>query len=157
ESAAAWRRVPADSTLGRRERARTEKSRPYRRTAWTPPAAAPRRRTSGGLRRGAAAPSSRPVGGRDRRYPTCISPESASDGPELHGEPWKFACDVHGHSARRLELAPQRIGLIELEIGESGVVGDLPRRDRNRVHRHTPQLQPHEVRDLLHWSDFELR
>src|ERR1700674_543654 len=128
-----------------------------RRSELAPPRAAERhRRTFACPLRAAAAVSSRPAEGRDRRYWAFVNPESLADRPKLQRQPRELARDVHRDAPRGLELLPQIVGLIELEICESCVVRDLSRGDGHCVHWHARKLQPHEIADLLGGTDFEL-
>src|SRR5687767_11790900 len=81
----------------------------------------------------------------------------AADGPEFQRQARELAGQVHGNPARVLELAPEVMCLIQLEVRETGVERDLSRRDRQRMHRHAGQLQVDEIANLLYGADFELR
>ena len=72
-------------------------------------------------------------------------------------KPGKSPGDVHGHTTRALELIPQLVGLIELEVREPCVIRDLPRRDGNGMHRHPGKPQSHQIANFLGRTDLELR
>ena len=56
----------------------------------------------------------------------CVAP-SAADGPELQLQVGEFAGDVHGKAAGALQLVPQVVRGVHLEIVVARVVGNLAR------------------------------
>src|SRR5436190_6925747 len=86
-----------------------------------------------------------------------VRPESAADRPELHRQVRELAGDVHADPGGTLHLFPLTVRLIELEIRKSGVVRDLPRRDRYGADRNAWQLQPDQVANPFGRTDLQLR
>src|SRR6185437_1963849 len=64
---------------------------------------------------------------------------------------------MNGDAAGTLERAPQLVAAIQLEVGKSGVIRDLPRRDGHWLQSDARQLQIHQVADLLDGADLHLR
>ena len=91
--------------------------------------------------RAAAAASSRPAERTDRRCPACVSLDQLRIAQNSSASPGNSPATCIATPPELLSCSHSCVGLIELEIREPRVIGDLPRRDGHGVHRHTGQLQ----------------
>src|SRR5262249_33618217 len=69
--------------------------------------------------------------------------------PEFHGKTWEIAADMERECGRSLQLSPQRILSVQLEINRAGVEGNLTRTYRQRTDRYSPKRAVHELHNLF--------
>jgi hypothetical protein len=85
------------------------------------------------------------------------NPPSHRESPRTPSPTREISRDVDCHAAGVLQLIPQLVRLIEFEIRIARVIGDLPRRDRNRYDRHSRKTLSYEIADLFGGRDLHLR
>src|ERR1700732_160037 len=82
---------------------------------------------------------------------------SCPDRPQFHGEIREIPGLVNRDAARALESAPQVAAAIELEVRKARVIRNLSRSYSHGLQSDAWQLQVHQVANLLHRPDLQLR
>src|SRR5262249_31752246 len=78
-------------------------------------------------------------------------------GPELELETGELAREGHCEGSRLLGLLPEVAALVQLEVEEARVVGDLPRRHGQAAERDTREIEIDEIPDALARADLHQR
>ena len=84
-------------------------------------------------------------------------PWLSSDSPKLQAQVGKFSGDVNRETTRGLHLLPMGAVAIQLEIRGSGMERYLPWCDRQRTNADARQRHIHQLADMFHGTDLDLR
>lgn len=83
-------------------------------------------------------------------------PPLTTNRPERHRKAGKVTGDMERQPTGAFDLLPQRVVFIDFEIGMAGVIGNLPRCDRQLTHADAWQLQLHQIADALDGAELGL-